>query len=199
MAITRENVITKYYSGRLGHVCLQEDGVIRSLPDMSKRKISKNQKQHLDRFQTAKEYGCRAKSDASLSDHYAAFLKKWKKKKKNMGIYQLAIMDFMNPPLIWKITIADENPELVIRIMAMDILMVAGITVKVVSPGGGVVEEGEARCICTNTEYTYPVKHPALLKPGVILYVTARDFPGNITEKILTAVHVDGTNIVNLF
>ena len=102
MAHSKVNVITKTYSGKLGNICMQHDGVIKSRPDISNRKWSEKQEKHLSRFKCAKAYGRQVVADPQKAAFYAGHLKRWKKRrsKRNIGIYQLAIMDFMHSPKI---------------------------------------------------------------------------------------------------
>ncbi|MCX6244286.1 MAG: hypothetical protein NTU98_06220 [Bacteroidetes bacterium] len=100
MARSRGNIITHSYSGKLGKVVLQKDGVMRSLPDVSKRVRSGKQKIHLSRFEQAKEYARRVLADPLQRAQYEEPLRKLKKKNPNIGIYQVAIKDYMNPPKI---------------------------------------------------------------------------------------------------
>ena len=186
MAHSRYNVITRTYSGKLGHVVLQADGVIRSRPDMSNRVLSEKQQKHLARFELAKKYGRMVRADAELSALYSVLLKPWKKKKKNIGIYQLAIKDFMNPPEISKIEVV-VNPDgtgMIVRIKANDIIKLAGVSVSIILPGGMIAEKGEATWnIRAEYNYNYIFEDLSLWKQGTILVVSAWDLPGNVAQK----------------
>ena len=185
MAHSKNSIITKTYSGKIGHICLQNDGVMRSLPDTSKRKWSEKQEQHLSRFQRAKEYGRQVVADPKRSEYYAGYLKRWKKKKKNIGIYQLAVMDFMHTPEIRKFQLdkgyGRSGSTIVVGVM--DVFGVAGVFVRIVLPGGETVEEGEAAPMISGFRFGYVIRDPSLPRPGTILRVKAWDVPGNIIEK----------------
>jgi len=148
MAHSNDNVVTQTYSGKVGNICLQDDGVIRSLPDMSNRIFSEKQKGHLSRFQQAKEYGRQVVADAQKWAIYKEPLKRWKKKKgkKHMGVYQLAIMDYMHFPEIISVQLNNcpGGADWMIRIEALDIIRVAGVAVSIVSFEGEIMEEGLA-------------------------------------------------------
>jgi len=74
---------------------------MRSRPDITNRIWSENQVLHLSRFQCAKEYGRMAVADAAMSAFYQENLSRFKRNRRAfIGVYQLAIMDFMNPPVI---------------------------------------------------------------------------------------------------
>jgi hypothetical protein len=185
MAHSRHNVITRTYSGKIGKVCLQQDGVIRSLPEKSPKNWSKKQVEHLTRFEQAKEYGRRAVADPMLSEHYAAFRKRWRRKLKNTGVYQLAIRDFMHTPEIHEASFEQtgENAGGLIRITAMDKFRISRVGVSLLSPGGVLLEEGMASSGTEHVFFKYVILDPALMKPGTTCMVRAWDIPGNVTEK----------------
>lgn len=184
MAHSNDNVVTKSYSGKFGNICLQHDGVIRSLPNASNRTFSEKQEQHLSRFQQAKEYGRQVVADGQKSAIYATALKLWKKKKrkKHMGLYQLAIMDYMHRPVIDSVVLNHclQGAGWMIWIEASDIIQVAGVAVSIMSFDGEIMEEGLAS---SDLPYKYVVRNPSLLRPGMILRVSAWDLPGNVIEK----------------
>ena len=184
MAHSNDNVLTQTYRGKVGNICLQVDGAIRTLPDMSKRTLSEKQERHLSRFQLAKEYGRQVVADAQKSAMYVEPLKRWKKKKgkKNMGIYQMAIKDYMHFPEILSVELnyCHGVAGSTIRIEAYDQFQVAGVAVSIVSPEGVIMEEGLANA---GFAYMYVVNNSSLLQPGMILRVSAWDVPGNIAEK----------------
>ena len=97
MARNRGNVLTKTYSGKTGNILLQKNGVMRTIPDMSKRILSDKQKAHLTRFEQAKAYARQVLSDPVQSARYGEMLAALKKRSgnQNIGIYQLAIRDYM--------------------------------------------------------------------------------------------------------
>jgi hypothetical protein len=98
MARTVNNVITRKISGKLGQVVFQKNDVMRTRPDMSDRVLSEKQKSHLAKFEAAKSYARSILADPEKIAEYSRALLEWKKihGKGNIGIYQLAIRDFMN-------------------------------------------------------------------------------------------------------
>ncbi len=140
---------------------------------------------HFSRFELAKEYGRKVISDPALSELYRSRLKRWKKKKsKHVGVYQMAIMDFMHPPSILDIRIDRSMQGAVeVQIKANAYTNVTAVEVQVVSPGGVILEEGKASQPYPCIYYQYHIQDPSLLKPGVTCKVTVRDIPGNIAEK----------------
>ncbi|MCX6246702.1 MAG: hypothetical protein NTW10_03120 [Bacteroidetes bacterium] len=185
MARNNGNILTHSYSGKLGTVVLQKDGVMRSLPDVSKRVLSGEQIKHLIRFKQAKEYARRVLADPLLRAQYEEPLRKWKRKKPNIGIYQLAIKDFMKPPKITGVEIerGPRGREVTLIIQATDVIMVAGVSVCILSSSGKILEQGEATERNPQFGFQYLVKDPSLLKKDSILRVSVWDMPGIVTER----------------
>jgi hypothetical protein len=185
MARNNGNTVTNSYSGRLGRVVIQQNGVMRSLPDVSNRVLSGEQVEHLRRFKQAMEYARRVLDDPILRAQYEKPLRKWKKKIPNIGIYQLAIMDFMNPPEIWNVAMdsSDRRKGFIVTVFASDKLRVEGVSVSILSAGGKILEQGEATEGNPQPGFQYLIKDPSLLKNGSFLRVSVWDMPGNVTEK----------------
>ena len=185
MAHSKNNVITRTYSGKIGNVCMQRDGVIRSLPAGKRKVWSKKQKNHLSRFELAKQYGRQVLADPCLTAHYAVYKKRWKRKLKNTGVWQLAIRDFMNPPGIWGVDLVRPglNNAGMICIHAHDKFEIKGVRATLLAPGGNLLAEGEAILVLSLGRYVYEIQDPLLMKPGVTCRVRVWDVPGNVTEK----------------
>jgi len=148
------------------------------------RKLSVNQKQHLRRFELAKEYGRRVKSDPELMAEYRDPLRRMRKKNRRIGIYQLAIKDFMNPPTIFGIRKeAPSKGEVIIHIEAWDLIRITRAGLSLVSQRGGVLEEGSMDVPDQFANFSYKVGNPAVLTPGVMVHVKIWDLPGNLVEK----------------
>ena len=181
MAHSRNNVITRTYSGKFGNTCMQSDGILRSRPNMTDRILSEKQKQHLSRFELAKEYARQVVADAEKSANYVRYLKKWKKnKKKNIGIYQLAISDFTHPPKIHNINCDKYN---MVNILARGEFGLVGATLSLVAPDGAILEEGNAIDDSRYRFLQYIVKDPSLLRQGVLFRARVWGMPGVISEK----------------
>jgi hypothetical protein len=187
MAKSRNNILTDSYSGKLGDIILHRDGVMRSIPDMSKRILSGGQLEHIKRFERAKEYGRQVAADPARREYYAGPLRKRKKKNPYIGIYQLAIMDFMNPPEVLNIFLESTggNPGLTVIINVTDKVRVAGADVRILSAEGNTIEDGDAVELFLSQMFRYVVKDPLLLVKGSVIRVRVWDMPGNVTEKDL--------------
>ena len=97
MARNKGNVLTRKYSGKAGNILLHKNGIMRTIPDMSKRILSDKQKAHLTRFEQAKTFARQVLSDPVQSARYGEMLAVLKKRSgiRNIGIYQLAIREYM--------------------------------------------------------------------------------------------------------
>jgi hypothetical protein len=149
---------------------------------MSKRVLSDKQKKHLSRFELAKAYGRRVVADPALIEHYTFFLKRWKMKRKNTGIYQLAIMDFMNPPKVEEVDLDSWDGIYVITIAVTHCFQPSGVTVSLVAPDGSILEKGAACYVPAHDHYEYAICNSSLVRTETICRVTAKDVPGNVTE-----------------
>jgi hypothetical protein len=183
MAHNRQNPLTKYYSGKLGQLVMQSDGIMRSRPDTSNRVWSEKQEGHLSKFEQAKEYARKVKADPVLSAPYLDPLRIWKRKKKNMGLYQLAIKDFLKPPEITGLRVQTSRP-LEFRIHANGLVSIVQLKVRLLSPQGDILEEGDAETVLGNGVYSYLVADPSLVPRGTVVHITAWDLPGHFSEKI---------------
>ena len=146
---------------------------------------SEKRKQHLTRFEYAKEYGRQVFADPGKSALYVPYLKTWKRKCKHIGIYQLAIRDYMHAPSIEEVTFSDGRrggPEMVL-IRAYNEFHASRVAVSIVAPDGEILEEGEADDHLHHIHYSYRFNDRSLLKPGNTLRISVWDLPGNITIK----------------
>lgn len=85
MAQSRNNVITRTYSGKFGNVIMQRDGIIRKENGKPAGKRSAKQQGHHCRFANAIDYARKVVTDAGWANVYEFYLKKLKKKRKNIG------------------------------------------------------------------------------------------------------------------
>jgi hypothetical protein len=133
----------------------------------------------------AKEYARQVVADTEKSAHYAKYLKRWKKKKKNLGVYQLAIMDFMHPLEIHSVERSNwshGNPNAII-ILTIDQFGTKGVTVHLIARDGSILEEGEAKQPLYSVYYEYVIKDPLLINQAGIIRVRSWGMPGIAAEK----------------
>ena len=186
MSRCNENMITRRNKGRFANVVFQRNGIMRSRPDITNRVWSENQVVHLNRFQCAKEYARQALVNEEISAFYLGNLSRFKRNRSVfVGVYQLAIMDFMKPPVIRNVRLnnASFNNPGVIEISVYDDFTVTRVAVQLISADGIILEEGDAVEKVGLLECLYCVRDKSTLKPGNILRVRAWGYPGNFTEN----------------
>ena len=169
MAKVRNNIFVRGLSGKLGGQFVLRrlrDGrtVVCNVPDFSNRKLSKNQKEHHERFKAAAAYAQSASRGLPIYAQLAAGTMK--------NAYNVALGDWFHPPVIHRV----ERHGRVIRIRARDDVMVKSVQVMILNERGKAVEKGEA--IKGRGDWWEYV--PAA-KGSVV--VEARDLAGNVTKK----------------
>jgi hypothetical protein len=187
MVKNMNNILTRGQSGKFGDMVFQHNGIIRSQPDTSKRQWSPAQSQHLEKFSLAKAYGRFAVVDKETSDYYTPLLKRWKKKirSQNVGVYQIAICDFLHPPRLdtAELIIETGTSEYSIKIHASDIFKVKGVSVCIFTTEGEILEEGIASLYHFNIFWSYSIQDPVHIIPESIVEISIGDVPGNMTKK----------------
>jgi hypothetical protein len=123
-------------SGGIGNLVFRQmpDGstYVSGKPDFSRRKFSKDQKNHQNRFKEAAAY---ARGAAKSQPIYAKLAEGT-----IMSAYNFALSDWFNPPVIHAIERKDGR----IRVNASDNVMVARVQVTVLDEARKVIEKGEA-------------------------------------------------------
>ena len=71
MAINKGNSLLYRMSGKFNQILFQKNGVMRSLPDLSKRKWSPLQVKHLNRMEQGKNYARQAMADPEQNAYYS--------------------------------------------------------------------------------------------------------------------------------
>jgi hypothetical protein len=189
MAKNLGNIVTSLHSGKFGNICIQKNGVIRALPDVSKRKWSPKQKQHLTRIKESKDYARRILADPEKSAHYSNILPKYKKKtgKNNIGIYQLAIHDFFHPPEIIRVSFIEHSWDHshYISIVTKDTFMTETVQVSLFKPNGELLERGEVNVAKSYGSYEYPLD-PSKVTPETKVQISITDVPGRVATETFT-------------
>jgi hypothetical protein len=185
MPSNRKMTITFTFNGKPDKRNLQCGTGIGEVVCVKKKKRSEKQCGHLSKFEKAKEYGRQVVADPVKTAHYMIYRKKWKRKLKHTGIYQLAIMDFMNPPAIHEARVNEEfgNSEKLILVKVRGKFEISHVSVSMIAPDGKILETGEIYQQNTLGFYIYALNTSASLKAGVICRICVHDFPGNIIEK----------------
>ena len=137
MAQVVNNIFARGLSGKLGDQVVfrhLQDGrtIVCTKPDFSRRKLSREQKEHHKRFKQAAAYAqSAARSQPIYAERAAGTLK---------NAYNVALGDWFNPPVIHRL----ERKDSAIRIQASDDVLVAGVRVVVLDEQGKTLEQGEA-------------------------------------------------------
>ena len=136
MAQVKTNAIVRGLSGKFGDQIVfrhLRDGrtIMCARPDFSRRKLSKDQKKHHEKFKAAAAYA----RTASLSQPIYAELAAGTMK----NAYNVALGDWFHPPVIHHIEKRDGK----IIIQASDDVCVASVVVMVLDEEGKVIEKGE--------------------------------------------------------
>ncbi|MBE0648409.1 MAG: hypothetical protein IH596_11555 [Bacteroidales bacterium] len=93
MAKVKGNLLAEGLSGKLGGVLVfQENGIVRTRPDMSKVKWSEAQLEHRRRFARARQFAKAVTANPETKAYYQA------KAKKGIGAYQVAISEYLKDP-----------------------------------------------------------------------------------------------------
>ena len=192
MAISFNNVITKYFSGRVGDIVLRNYGgrsVMSKRPDCSKVVRSERQLANNDWFKKAVRFGQYAIRTTEQLKHYT------KIKKSNQSAYNAAVSDFLLNSRIEAIDIGGyigvKGNKIGIR--AWDKYKVESVSVVILNKMGLVVEKGAAiaRLFSGGLEWDYKVTVENADYKSCRILVRAKDRPGN---KVETEVDVGGSS-----
>ena len=170
MAKVIKNVAVQGLSGSIGNMVFRQmpDGSTRvsRKPDFSRRKFSQGQKEHQSRFQQAAGY---ARDAAKMYPIYAELARGTTK-----NAYNWALSDWFDPPVIHCI----ERGDGLIRVQAMDNVMVTKVQVRIVNAVGEILEAGEASQV-DPMWWEFP-----MIAEGKVEAV-AWDLAGNKTKAVL--------------
>ena len=186
MANVTHNALVNRSSGKVGNMFFKTRGnktFLCKLPDFSRRKLSRKQKECNSILREANEYARKAKLDSDLWKFYM------KRRKGGQSAFNVAVRDYMTPPKIEKIDILQYKGEAggVVRIDVEDLFEVKGVKVSIVDAAGIELEGGEAipSPYYSTFHWGYEAKteNPGWQEGRFI--VTIRDIPGNEVSAIL--------------
>ncbi len=166
------NPLVEEFSGKLGTQLffrrLRDGRIIAcARPDFSRRKLSRDQKEHHRRFKQAAAYARNAARSEPIYAELAAGTMK--------NAYNVALGDWFHPPVIHEV----KQRGGMVRIQASDDVRVASVTVTISNEQGTVLERGQAVQAAGDWwEYT-PSKSGRLT-------VEAQDLAGNRVKWELT-------------
>ena len=190
MAVSFNNVITRYFSGRVGDIILKNYSgkcVMAKRPDCSKVIKTARQQVFMNKFAKAVKVGLFAKDNPTLIEHY-------NKIRPDLSPYHAAISDYQSSPVIEHVDVSEYqgHPGDIVTVSASDNFEIEGVGVMIFNAMGDVVEFGEAvpKEFSGNTEwdYTATVENPDFKSSRILVRV--KDRPGNVVEA---EVDVGGT------
>lgn len=192
MAKNIDNLIMMGFTGKLGGYILQRNGVIRRSPDFSNRILSPLQQEHLDRVSQARAYARRVKDDPLHIARYTSRLGYWRKKLGNntFGVYQLAVKDWFDRPVIREVMLLRGGLEGEIRLEVFTLKAFGLLRADAILSG----PDGEKQ---VSVDLSDAGHHPHFgivfseitsdaINHSLLLRIT--DFPGNTAEVFFTTL-----------
>ena len=143
-------------------------------------KATEKQLKHRNKFQEAVLY---AKSVLANPTQKALYQADHKVKRKLMTAFNVAIADYLNPPVVRRIDVSNYRGKIGDKIyfIILDAISIQSVKVALHQSGGTLIEQGEA--IKEGMLYVYTATANQSSFTGSILTVTVTDLPKNVTEK----------------
>ena len=178
MSKSRDNVLTKTYSGKFGdqivyRVCEEGESVMAKPPKRSKRPITEAQADLRDKFKLAIEWAQVALSDPDMLAQYEAMVKG------RRTPYVLAIRNFMRPPRVTEINTTEYSGVIgsTITVTAKDDFKILGVKVRIKDSTGTLIEEGNCVRSLATGFWTYTATVAVANLTGVVVTAIAKDYP----------------------
>jgi len=192
MAIANDNVLLRKLHGKIGNMIIRGWGkktVASKAPDYKKIKWSKAQIENRERFGKAS-----LKVNEKLRDD-PELKKKYKKLAKgNQNAHNVAMSDYLKPPVITEINVKNYKGQKgnTIRVGAKDKYFVAGLIVMILNAQGIEVESGMAveMPFSGSGVWIYKAMEDNKRWKGGKVVVRVADLPGNVVTRTLM---LDGT------
>jgi hypothetical protein len=188
MPIIKNNTLIKGASGKWKkeYVYKQrgDQTFLAAMPEIDKNRIpTVKQEEVKDRFTSARYYAEAAMADPELKKFYAS------KVSNSNTPFNVAFKDFQRPPQVTSLETDKYTgvPGSVVLVKAKDDCKVTGVTVRIVSAAGILIEEGEAVFnTLRNGKWVYAAtqNNPALA--GCKVTAIAKDIPNNEGLKEVT-------------
>ena len=143
-------------------------------------KATEKQLKRRSKFQKAVLY---AKSVLANPTQKALYQADHKVKRKLMSAFNVAIADYLNPPVVRRIDVSNYRGKIGDKIyfIILDAISVQSVKVALHQSGGTLIEQGEA--VKEGMLYVYTATANQSSFTGSILTVTVTDLPKNVTEK----------------
>ncbi len=178
MATVRNNIIMQGLSGMLGNqLTIRQDKAGRTIIATRPRRnpnraFSETQQQHRNNFREAAAYAQSART-AQIYISKAAGTP--------MNPYNVALADWFHAPEILEMDLGgwSGQPGKVLRVKALDDVMVTQVKISIRDAGGALLEDGPATQV-DNVWWEYTTH--ATGSGSLTVLAAAQDMPGNITE-----------------
>lgn len=182
MAKVRNNIVMQGLSGLLGNqLLIRQDKAGRTIigarPKYNvNRVLSETQKQHHHNFREAVAYAQSARSTAVYID---------KAEGTPMNPYNVALADWFHAPEILEIDLGSWSgqPNQIIRIKALDDVLVTRVDVHIHDSAGAALEQGSATQV-DSMWWQYTTR--ATGSGSLTVLAAAQDMPGHVTEMSKT-------------
>lgn len=178
MAKVRNNLVMQGLSGMLGNqLLIRQDKAGRTIigakPQFNpNRAFTDSQKQHQHSFREAAAYAQTARSIPIYISKAAGT---------SMNPYNVALADWFHAPEILELDLGDwtGQPGKVLRVKALDDVLVTGVDVMIRDAGGALLEQGPATQLdALWWEYTTRISATG----NLTVVAAAQDMPGNVTK-----------------
>jgi hypothetical protein len=184
MARTDDNVLLRFQHGKLGNMILRVvagRSIASMMPDYSKRKWSKAQKDCRKRFGAAVKFSTKEMKDPEKKSFYGSRVKPLQHAE------NVAISDYLLKPQIEEIDTSKYKGEVgdTIKVSAFDKYKVAAVFVMILSANGFEVESGMASesDFAGSGEWVYKTLKPNPSWEGGSVVVRVTDSPGNVVKS----------------
>jgi hypothetical protein len=183
MSKSKDNVITRTYSGKFGDqiVLRNRNGlsVLAMIPKKFEREPTPAQLAHQLFFRKATIYAKAVMNDPIKNAKYAV------KAVNGKTVYTLAISDFMKPPVVDEIDVTNYKGKIgdKIVVQARDRFEVTQVNLKIIGVDSEVIEEGPCTLDAMNLYWGYTATVQKDVVAGMTITATAMDNPGHAGNK----------------
>ena len=182
MANVRKNVLTRGLSGKVGNlVVFRQNGdktIMGSAPGKRTKPLSDAQLNLIGQFKEAVIYAKSVLANPDKKADYAAAAVKGE------SAYNLAVADFLKPPVIKEIDSSLYTGQIgsKIRVRVTDNFKLTGCSVTILKADNSVLETGAATIGTNGLDWFYTATHVNSTLTGCKLIAVATDTPGHSTE-----------------
>jgi len=161
--------------------------------ELIQNKATQKQLKQRSKFQEAVLY---AKSVLANPTQKALYQADHKVKRNLMSAFNVAIADYLNPPVVCRIDVSNYRGKIGDKIyfIILDAISVQSVKVALHQSGGTLIEQGEA--VKEGMLYVYTATANQSSFTGSILTVTVTDLPKNVTEKKQTLWSKKKSNLI---